>query len=68
MSKITDEPTPPDHVHTSACRQLQLVCRVTEHEHSGACHGRHDDRVTCGRAVHGHGAACYVTGYRCGFD
>lgn len=66
MSKITDEPTPPEHVHTSACRRPVLTCRVEEHFHSGSC-GPAEAR-TCGEQFHGHDAACFVTGYRCGFD
>ena len=66
MSKITDEPTPPEHVHTGACRKLVKTCRIDEHIHEGRC-GPYDAR-TCGIEPHGHGAACFETGYRCGFD
>jgi hypothetical protein len=59
-------PDQPPHHHTSACRQLVLVCRVEEHFHSGSC-GPAEAR-TCGKAFHGHGVACFTTGYRCGFD
>lgn len=66
MSKITDEPTPPEHTHTTACRKLVKTCREEEHFHSGGC-GPAEAR-TCDKEFHGHGAACFATGYRCGFD